>query len=82
MQTRISLEPRRFYQITRLLHLLTYHAKESTHPAEVLLALDEVLRYIKAEQGWWQSELGTSLQGAIDLQWMPILQDHRYGCHV
>lgn len=79
MQSRMSLEPRRFHQITRLLHILTYHTAESTHPAEVLLALDEELRGIKAEQGWWQSELGTSLQGAIDLQWMPILQDHRKG---
>jgi len=79
MQSRMSLEPRRFHQITRLLHLLTDHTTESTHPAEVLLALDEELRCIKAEQGWWQSELGTSLQGAIDLQWMPILQDHRKG---
>lgn len=52
------------------------------HPAAVLLLLDEVSREITSEAGWWQSELGSSLQSAVDMQWLPILQDHRWAYYI
>jgi hypothetical protein len=90
MTTRIKLEPRRFQQITKLLKLLCSDTQGNVstttptslqhhyHPAAVLLLLDEEVRRINSEAGWWQSELGSSLQSAVELQWLPILQDHRY----
>ena len=91
MQCRMKLEPRRFQQINKILYLLCEESQhvqpqartlvhfpvQSPHPATVLLLLDEVVRGIHSEAGWWQSELGTSLQHAVDMQWLPILQDHR-----
>lgn len=81
MQTRMTLEPRRFQQITKLLLLLLDESySHHGHPATLLLLLDEEARRINNEAGWWQSELGVSLRNATELQWMPILQDHRYYC--
>jgi hypothetical protein len=84
MQGRVRLEPRRFNQIKKLLYVLCEESVSGcgsvsgrSHPAEVLLILDEEVQRIKAEEGWWQSELGTSLQGAVELQWIPILNDYR-----
>ena len=73
MQVRVSLDKKRFSQVRKLLYLVTDSSNSST--AGTLLEIDEIVREIKSEGGWFKSELATNLEVSVNKQWQPILSD-------
>jgi len=80
--TRFSLDAKRFAQLQLLLAALTPRPQltlqdQQQHPSVALLVCESVLVEIQSENSFFGSELGVSLERAINKQWLPLVGEHQ-----
>jgi hypothetical protein len=78
MKTRVLLDKERFQQLRVLISLVSKSsANKSDDIYIVLQKVDDIVHSINSKRMLFQSELATKLRKYLEVQWVPIINDHK-----